>query len=127
MPQTPTYSIEVSVTPEYLPEQSSPEAGRHAFAYHVTLTNTGTVAARLLHRHWIITDGGGHVEEVRGDGVVGQQPLLAPGEHYRYTSGAVLETPVGSMRGSYRMLAADGHHFDALIPVFTLAVPRALN
>lgn len=127
MTQALTYSIEVSVTPEYLPDQSSPEARRHAFAYHVTLTNTGTVPARLLRRHWIITDGSGHVEEVRGDGVVGQQPLLAPGEQYRYTSGAILGTPVGSMRGSYQMQAADGHHFDALIPVFTLAAPRALN
>lgn len=127
MPQAPVYAVDVAVVSEYLPDDSSPNAGRHAFAYHVTLTNTGTVAARLLRRHWIITDGSGHVEEVRGDGVVGQQPLLAPGEQYHYTSGAVLETPVGSMRGSYQMQAADGHHFDALIPVFTLAAPRALN
>lgn len=121
------YSITVSVRAEYLPDQSSAESGRYAFAYHVTLTNRGQISAKLLTRHWIITDGSGKVEEVRGDGVVGQQPSIEPGEHFRYTSGAVLETPVGSMRGSYRMIAADGHCFDAAIPVFTLAAPRALN
>jgi len=121
------HSIKVAVTTEYLHDQSDPDVRRYAFAYHITLTNTGSVAAKLLTRHWIITDGGGQVEEVRGDGVVGEQPVLAPGDQYRYTSGAVLETPVGSMRGSYRFASADGQSFSVLIPVFTLAVPRALN
>jgi ApaG protein len=120
-------SIDVSVVTEYLSDQSNPAAGRYAFAYHVTLTNRGTSPAKLLSRHWIITDGGGHVEEVRGDGVVGEQPTIGPGEQYRYTSGAVLETPVGSMRGSYQMRTPDGRQFDALIPVFTLAMPSSLN
>lgn len=122
-----THLIEVSVTTEYLPGHSNPDASRYAFAYHVTITNTGSAPAKLLSRHWIITDGGGQVEEVRGDGVVGEQPVLTPGQEYRYTSGAVLETPVGSMRGSYKFVAADGASFTGLIPVFTLAMPRALN
>lgn len=127
MQAAPLHSVTVTVNAEYLPEQSNPESGRYAFAYHVTLTNTGQTSAKLLSRHWIITNGSGKVEEVRGDGVVGLQPLLEPGQCHRYTSGAVLETPVGSMHGSYQMLASDGCRFEAIIPVFTLAVPRSLN
>jgi ApaG protein len=125
-PSSP-HSIEVSVTAEYLPEQSNPDARRYAFAYHVTISNTGNKAAKLLSRHWIITDGSGQVEEVRGEGVVGEQPVLAPGQQHHYSSGAVLETPVGSMRGSYQFISSDGTSFSAAIPVFTLALPRSLN
>ena len=121
------YSIEISATAEYLPDQSTPDAGRYAFAYHITITNTGDLPARLFSRHWIITDGRGEVEEVRGDGVIGQQPMIGPGAHYRYTSGAILSTPVGSMRGSYQMIASDGERFEAVIPIFTLSVPGSLN
>jgi ApaG protein len=97
------------------------------FAYTITVTNTGTIAARLLSRHWIITDGEHRVQEVKGQGVVGQQPLLAPGESFEYTSGANLPTAVGTMRGTYQMVAADGRAFDAAIPPFTLSVPRVLH
>lgn len=121
------YRIEVRVEPAYLEEQSAPGEGRYVFAYTVTIRNTGTVAARLMSRHWIIVDANGQQRDVRGDGVVGEQPHLAPGGNFRYTSGAMLETPVGSMRGSYRMLADDGMSFDAPIPVFTLAIPRTLH
>lgn len=122
-----THSIEISVTTEYLPEQSSPDAERYAFAYHITITNAGDLPARLNRRHWVITNGRGEIEEVRGDGVIGQQPVIGPGSHYRYTSGVVLSTPVGSMRGSYQMIASDGERFAALIPIFTLSVPGSLN
>ncbi|MBI1906194.1 MAG: Co2+/Mg2+ efflux protein ApaG [Rhodocyclales bacterium] len=121
------YRIQVEASVDFISDQSDPEEDRYVFAYHITITNTGTVAAQLLSRHWIITDGAGSVQEVKGEGVIGEQPRLAPGEQYRYTSGSVLETPVGSMHGSYQMIAEDGHRFDAPIPPFTLAVPRALN
>ncbi len=121
------YSINVSARSFYLQEQSSPEQDRYVFAYVITIRNEGTVAAKLLTRHWIITDANGRVEEVRGDGVVGEQPHLRPGEGFQYTSGAVLPTSVGSMRGSYQMRADDGLEFEADIPAFTLAVPRALH
>ena len=114
----------MNVACEYLDEQSSPDDERYVFAYTVTIRNTGAVAAKLISRHWVITDGHGEVQEVRGDGVVGEQPHLSPGEAFRYTSGAVIETPVGSMHGSYRMLADDGSEFDAAIPAFSLAMPR---
>ncbi|MCS7101463.1 MAG: Co2+/Mg2+ efflux protein ApaG [Burkholderiaceae bacterium] len=121
------YEFSVSAVPHYLPEQSAPEANRYVFAYTVTIRNTGEVAAQLISRHWIITDGEGRVQEVRGPGVVGEQPLLQPGEAFQYTSGCPLPTPVGSMRGSYQCVAADGTEFEAPIPEFVLSVPRALH
>ena len=123
----PRYVIDVSVVTRYLPEQSQPEHQRYAFAYTITVSNTGTVAAKLLSRHWVITDGDGHVEEVRGAGVVGQQPLIEPGEQHTYSSGSVLTTTVGNMQGSYLMQANDGHQFKAIIKPFRLAVPGALH
>ena len=123
----PRYVIDVSVVTRYLPEQSQPEHQRYAFAYTITVSNTGTVAAKLLSRHWVITDGDGHVEEVRGAGVVGQQPLIEPGEQHTYSSGSVLTTKVGTMQGSYLMQANDGHQFKAIIKPFRLAVPGALH
>ncbi len=121
------YEFSVSVQPRFLPEESDPERGRYLFAYTVTVRNTGEVAAQLISRHWIITDGEGRVQEVRGLGVVGEQPLLAPGEAFEYTSGCPLATPVGTMRGSYQCVAADGTRFDAPIPEFVLSMPRALH
>ena len=121
------YSITVETVAEFIPAQSDPDKNRHVFAYHITITNTGTVTAQLLSRHWIITDGAGERQEVRGEGVVGEQPRLAPGERFRYTSGSVLMTPVGTMHGSYQMIADDGTRFDAPIPPFTLAMPRVLH
>ena len=107
--------------------QADEQSGRYVFAYTITLRNTGTVAAQLISRHWIITDSRGGVQEVRGLGVVGAQPLLKPGATYEYTSGTPLGTPVGTMRGSYQMVAEDGTHFEAPIPEFTLSVPRVLH
>jgi ApaG protein len=107
--------------------ESDSGTDRFVFSYTVTLHNSGTVTARLLSRHWLITDGEGHVQEVRGEGVVGEKPVLEVGDTYTYTSGAMLETPVGSMRGSYQMVAEDGTHFEAEIPVFTLAVRSQLH
>ena len=121
------YAIAVRARSRYLDDQSDPSQPRFVFGYTVTLRNEGAVAAQLLTRHWIITDGNGKVEEVHGEGVVGQQPTLQPGEGFEYSSGAVLETAIGSMRGSYQMLAEDGTRFDAPIAPFTLSVPRALN
>jgi ApaG protein len=121
------HPIRVQVQSEFVPEQSSPAEARYVFAYHIAITNEGDRPARLLTRHWVITDGEAHVEEVRGDGVVGRQPAIAPGETYRYSSGAVLKTPVGSMQGSYGMIDEAGLCFDAPIPVFRLAVPRMVH
>lgn len=121
------YDIQVSAESFYLEEQSDPAQNRYVFAYTVTLQNQGSVAARLLERHWIITDANGKIEEVRGEGVVGEHPHLRPGEGFRYTSGAILETVVGSMRGSYQMIADDGTRFDAEIPPFVLSIPRTLH
>lgn len=121
------HSLEIEVEPAYLDGQSDPETNRYAFAYTVTIRNTGTVPVRLLRRRWLITDAEGNEREVRGEGVVGEQPYLAPGDDYHYTSGAVLDTPVGAMRGSYRMQAEDGAEFDAVIEAFTLAVPGTLH
>lgn len=121
------YRIQVDAVAEYIAPQSDPDENRYVFAYHITVSNTGSEPAKLLSRHWIITDGAGNRQEVRGEGVVGEQPRLAPGEQFRYTSGSVLETPVGTMHGSYQMVADDGHRFDAPIAPFTLAVPRVLN
>ncbi|KFN49292.1 Co2+/Mg2+ efflux protein ApaG [Arenimonas composti] len=123
----PTYAIEVTAASRYLEDQSVPEDGRYVFAYTIRITNTGDVAAQLLARHWIITDGDGGVQEVEGEGVIGEQPHLQPGEHFEYTSGAVLSTPLGTMHGSYRMLADDGHRFEAPIAPFTLTIPRTLH
>lgn len=127
MTEDPRYRIDVSVTPHYLPEQSAPEQNRYAFAYRVLIENNGQLAAQLLSRHWIITDGDGQVQEVRGAGVVGEQPLLAPGERHVYTSGTLMTTSVGFMQGSYQMVAEDGHTFDAIIAPFRLAVPGVLH
>ena len=121
------YNVKVAAQSFYIEEQSVPEQGRYVFAYTITIRNDGAVPARLLSRHWIITDSNGKVEEVRGEGVVGEQPYLRPGEGFQYTSGAVIETPVGSMQGSYRMVADDGVAFEARIPVFTLSAPRILH
>lgn len=122
-----TYAIAVTPAPEYLPEHSDPANEVYVFAYTITLTNTGSVGARLLSRHWVITDGNDEVQEVRGQGVVGEQPFLAPGESYSYRSGCPLPTPIGTMQGSYQMEAEDGTLFDAPIPEFALAVPSALH
>lgn len=121
------YKIEVTATAEYVAAQSRPEDEHFVFAYHVTIRNIGARPAQLLARHWIITDGHGKVQEVHGQGVIGEQPTLAPGEHFRYTSGCVLETPVGTMHGRYQMLGDDEHRFEAEIPPFMLAMPRALH
>jgi ApaG protein len=121
------YDIAVSATTQYLPEQSDEATGRYVFAYTITLRNTGSLAAQLISRHWIITDSQGLVQEVRGLGVVGAQPLLQPGESFEYTSGASIATAVGTMRGSYQMLAEDGARFEAPIAEFTLSVPRVLH
>ena len=120
-------AIKVDVQPIYIEAQSLPEENRYVFAYTVNIQNTGTTAARLVSRHWIITDANGKVQEVKGEGVVGEQPYLKPGESFRYTSGAILDTAVGTMRGSYQMIADDGIKFDAEIPPFTLSVPRTLH
>jgi ApaG protein len=121
------YDIAVSAATQYLPEQSDEATGRYVFAYTITLRNTGSMAAQLISRHWIITDSQGLVQEVRGLGVVGAQPLLQPGESFEYTSGASIASAVGTMRGSYQMLAEDGARFEAPIAEFTLSVPRVLH
>ena len=126
-PTSPPYAIDIEVEPRFLVDQSEPEAGRFVFAYTIRISNRGSVAARLLARHWRITDGNGRTEEVHGDGVVGEQPWLEPGEDYEYTSGVVLETGDGAMQGRYDMLAADGTRFDAPIAPFLLTVPRTLH
>ncbi|MCH7637020.1 MAG: Co2+/Mg2+ efflux protein ApaG [Proteobacteria bacterium] len=119
--------IRVQVSTNYVDEQSRPESGRYVFAYTITISNNGDVPVRLISRHWVITDANGKVQEVSGDGVVGEQPHLNPGEVFRYSSGAVLETPVGAMQGRYRMEADNGVKFDAPIAPFTLAVPGVLH
>ena len=121
------HSIRVDVVTNFVEEQSNPGDGRYVFTYTITIRNEGSVPARLLSRHWIITDANGKVQEVRGEGVVGEQPWLRPGESFEYTSGAVLETPLGTMHGSYQMLADDGTRFDAMIDPFTLSIPRTLH
>ena len=128
-PLAETKNYEITVVPKatYVEEQSDPSRNQYVFAYTITVTNTGNVPAQLVSRHWIITDANNKVLEVKGLGVVGQQPLLKPGESFEYTSGTHLETAVGTMRGTYQMVAEDGRHFDALIPLFTLSVPRILH
>jgi ApaG protein len=127
MAESKKYQITVTAAPQFLAEQSDPAAERYVFAYTITLENVGTVAAQLISRHWIITDGNSQEQEVRGLGVVGEQPLLRPGEKFEYTSGCQLDTPVGTMRGSYQMTADDGTQFEAEIAEFTLAIPRVLH
>lgn len=127
MKDIPTYNTTVSVVSSYIPEQSDPDNDRFAFAYTITIKNEGSVPAKLLSRHWIITDADGSSQEVRGEGVVGEQPHLNPGEDFEYTSGTLLDTPVGSMRGSYQMLADDGKEFECPIAPFTLSMPNKLH
>jgi ApaG protein len=123
----PSPRIRVDVETAYVEEQSDPQDGRFVFSYTITIRNEGRTPARLLTRHWIISDANGKVQEVRGDGVVGEQPYLKPGQGFRYSSGAVIETPVGAMQGSYQMVDDDGAQFDAPIPPFRLAIPGVLN
>ena len=127
MPNANKYRIEVEPVAQFIPEQSDPEVNRYLFAYTVTIRNVGEVPAQLVSRHWIITDAHNEVQEVRGLGVVGKQPFLKPGESFQYSSGSSLSTPVGTMKGTYQMVAEDGTHFDADIPEFTLAMPRVLH
>lgn len=122
-----TKGVCVSVETEYLEEQSVPEQNLYLFAYHVTIKNQSSLPVKLISRHWVITDGNGKVEEVRGPGVIGQQPLIMPGEQFDYTSGSRLETPVGTMNGSYQMVSTSGQEFDAEIPVFRLSALTHLN
>ena len=121
------YDIMVAARTTFIPDQSDVDSGRYVFAYTVTITNTGTLPAQLVSRHWIITDSNNQVQEVRGLGVVGEQPTLRPNESFQYTSGTAIATPVGTMRGSYQMVAQDGVQFDAPIPEFTLSMPRVLH
>ena len=116
----PKYQFSCDVTPQYMPEQSSPEDAVYGFAYTVTVTNTGEAAAQLISRHWVIVDANGHNEEVKGLGVVGHQPLLKPGESFQYTSGSRLRTATGTMHGSYFCVAEDGERFEVAIPMFVL-------
>jgi len=127
MAEAKKHEIRVEVATSFLPEQSDPEADRYVFSYAITITNVGTVAAQLISRHWLITDADGKVQEVRGLGVVGNQPLLQPGEKFQYASGCALSTPVGTMKGSYQMVAEDGTQFDAPIADFLLSMPRTLH
>jgi ApaG protein len=127
MSDTTTRGVRIIVQPRFVPEQSDPAGGQYLFAYHITIRNEGKVQVQLLSRHWIITNGEGRVEEVRGPGVVGYQPTLKPGEEFQYTSGCPLDTPVGTMHGSFQMVTESGDSFDARIEPFRLAVPRVLN
>lgn len=121
------HKIRIEVSPHYLPAQSDPQLPRYVFTYKVSIRNEGSLPVKLLTRHWIISDAHGNTEEVQGEGVVGEQPVLAPGEAFEYTSGCPLATPFGSMRGSYRFVAEDGREFDAEIPEFFLVGPRTLH
>ncbi|MEO6076744.1 MAG: Co2+/Mg2+ efflux protein ApaG [Dokdonella sp.] len=121
------YAISVTVTSRFLEEESVPGDDRYVFAYTIKIANEGTIGARLLTRHWVIADDNGEVNEVRGDGVIGEQPWMSPGDDFEYTSGAVLKTGLGTMHGSYQMVADDGTHFDASIPAFVLSTPRTLH
>ncbi|MCW5581305.1 MAG: Co2+/Mg2+ efflux protein ApaG [Luteimonas sp.] len=127
MDETADYSLEIQIATQFLDEESVPEQDRYVFAYTIRIRNLGRLPAQLLARHWIITDGNGRTEEVHGDGVVGEQPRLEPGEQFTYTSGATLPTSVGTMEGRYDMVGDDGTRFDAPIPPFTLAAPRTLH
>lgn len=123
----PIYNTQVDVETAYVEEQSDPIQNRYVFSYTITIHNRGTVPAKLLTRHWIITDAEGKIQEVRGEGVVGEQPHLEPGDGFRYTSGTILETPLGSMQGTYHMIADDGVEFEAEIAPFTLSIPNMLH
>lgn len=127
MNDTVENNIQVDVETRYIEEQSNPDQNYYVFAYTITIQNTGQQSAQLLTRHWVITDSNSKVQEVRGDGVVGEQPKLKPGEQFVYTSGTMLETSVGTMRGSYQMVADDGAEFDATIEEFVLSTPRVLH
>ncbi len=127
MAESKKYQIAVNTAPQYLADQSDPTSERYVFAYTITIENVGTVPAQLISRHWVITDGNSQVQEVRGLGVIGQQPLLQPGETFEYTSGCQLNTPVGTMHGRYQMTAEDGTQFEAEIAEFTLSIPRVLH
>ena len=127
MAQSRRYEVTVSAAVRYLAEQSDEKTGRYVFAYTIHIRNTGDATAQLISRHWVITDSQGLVQEVRGLGVVGNQPVLKPGESHEYTSGTAIATPVGTMKGSYQMVADDGTRFEAEIPEFTLSVPRVLH
>lgn len=127
MADSKKYEITVKTRVEYIPDQSNVDLERYVFAYTITITNTGNVAAQLISRHWVITDATDQVQEVRGLGVIGEQPLLKPGESFEYTSGCVIATPVGTMHGSYQMTAEDGTKFDAPVAEFTLNMPRVLH
>jgi len=127
MAEAKKYEMAVVVTTQYVAEQSDPAIDRHVFSYTITISNSGTVPAQLISRHWIITDADGQVQEVRGLGVVGHQPLLAPGQSFEYTSGCQLATPVGTMKGSYQMTAEDGMQFEAPVGEFVLSMPRVLH
>ena len=125
--QTDSETVEIKTVSRFLPEQSDLSANRYVFAYHITISNRGEQTVQLLTRHWIITDAEDKVQEVRGEGVIGQQPVLRPGESFEYTSGCSIATPVGTMKGSYFMEADDGRQFDAPVAEFTLAMPRTLH
>ncbi|WP_341677889.1 Co2+/Mg2+ efflux protein ApaG [Niveibacterium sp. SC-1] len=127
MPPVPGRNILVLAVAQFISEQSDPDAGRYVFTYRVTIRNEGETPAQLINRHWIITDASGQVQEVRGRGVIGEQPRLEPGEAFEYTSGCVLETPVGTMHGTYQMRTDEGEQFDAVIPEFVLAAPSQLH
>jgi ApaG protein len=127
MADSKRYEITVVPKAQYVADQSDPEKNQYVFAYTIRITNTGTVSVQLVSRHWVIVDAEQRVQEVKGVGVVGQQPVLKPGETFEYTSGANLATAVGTMKGTYQMLAEDGRPFDAPIPQFTLSVPRTLH
>ncbi len=127
MAENTRYDVSVQAVAMFVPEQSDEQENRYVFSYTITITNTGVVAAQLLRRHWIITDASNQVQEVSGLGVVGEQPYLRPGESFQYSSGSSIATPVGTMRGSYQMVAEDGTKFDANIPEFVLSVPRVLH
>lgn len=127
MPNANKYRITIHPVPQFIPEQSDPDNDRYIFTYTITITNVGEVTAQLISRHWIITDANNEVQEVRGLGVIGKQPLLKPGESFEYTSGTAMPTPLGTMKGTYQMVAEDGTHFEAEIPEFVLATPRVLH
>ena len=127
MPNANKHRIEIHPVPQFIPEQSDPDNERYVFTYTITIKNVGDTPAQLISRHWIITDANNEIQEVRGLGVVGKQPLLKPGESFEYTSGSVLPTPIGTMKGTYQMVADDGTPFEAEIPEFVLAIPRILH
>ena len=121
------YNVVVSTRTQFLADQSDEAANRYVFAYTITIRNAGSVTAQLISRHWVIVDSNNQTQEVRGQGVVGAQPTLAPGESFEYSSGTAIATPVGSMHGTYQMIAADGTRFNAQIPQFSLSMPRVLH